>query len=348
MNTAMTTASLIIDLAALAANWKALDAKTGVETAAVVKANGYGLGSGPVAQTLAKAGARTFFVAVAEEGVAVRDALGDGPEICVFSGHMDGDAQVIAGANLIPMINSPEQLVRHRAALPDHRYGIQLDSGMNRLGMEADDWAAVRADVLTDTPRLIMSHLACADEPEHPMNAQQLQAFRDMTDGVDVPRSLSATGGILLGTDYHFDLCRPGIGLYGGEPFVDAQPVVTVDLPVIQVRDVHPGETVGYGNTWTAEAPARIATVAAGYADGIIRAMGPRTALFAGDVACPIRGRISMDLIGVDVSALNNVPDHLQLLNAHQGVDTLAAAAGTIGYEILTSLGARYQRRYLT
>jgi alanine racemase len=236
----MGTGLLQIDLAALAANWRALDAMTAAETAAVVKADGYGLGAARVAQTLATAGARRFFVAVAEEGAVLRDALGPGPEINVFSGHMAGDAPLLRDAGLTPMLNSPEQLARHRGALPDVPYGVQLDSGMNRLGMEPADWAATRAAAEAGPITLVMSHLACADEPGHPANAAQLRTFREMTEGVTAPRSLSATGGILLGPDYHFDLTRPGVGLYGGLPFADAAPVVRLSLPVIQVRDLAP------------------------------------------------------------------------------------------------------------
>lgn len=337
--------TLHIDLGALAANWKSLNALSAGETAAVVKADGYGLGAGLVAQTLAAAGARTFFVAVAEEGVAVRAALGgdlgNGPTIAVFSGHMAGDADLLRTHGLTPMLNGAEQIQRHKAALPDHPYGIQLDSGMNRLGIEPADWAELRHHL---NATLVMSHLACADEPEHAMNAQQLQAFRDMTDGISAPRSLAATGGTVMGPDYHFDLTRPGIGLYGGLPFADADPVVRLDLPVIQTRELSPGETVGYGNSWTATRPSRIATLSAGYADGLIRAMSGKATLWDGDTPCPLVGRVSMDLLTVDVTDLAAVPDHLSLLNAHQTVDDLADAAGTIGYEILTSLGPRYKR----
>jgi alanine racemase len=340
----MGTGLLQIDLAALAANWRALDAMTAAETAAVVKADGYGLGAARVAQTLATAGARRFFVAVAEEGAVLRDALGPGPEINVFSGHMAGDAPLLRDAGLTPMLNSPEQLARHRGALPDVPYGVQLDSGMNRLGMEPADWAATRAAAEAGPITLVMSHLACADEPGHPANAAQLRTFREMTEGVTAPRSLSATGGILLGPDYHFDLTRPGIGLYGGLPFADAAPVVRLSLPVIQVRDLAPGETVGYGCSFTAETQTKIATVSAGYADGLIRAMSGRATLWAGATACLLAGRVSMDLLTVDVTALDTVPDTLDILGPHQTVDDLAEAAGTIGYEILTSLGPRYSR----
>ncbi len=341
----MGTGTLTIDLAALAANWRALDALSGGETGAVVKADGYGLGAPLVARTLASAGARSFFVAVAEEGVALRATLGPTPRIFVFSGHMPGDGDMIRDAGLIPMLNSVEQMTRQIEILPDHPFGLQLDTGMNRLGMEPAEWAALRDIALARNPALIISHLACADEPDHAMNAAQLAAFREMTDGIDTPRSLSATGGILLGPDYHFDLTRPGIGLYGGLPFADAKPVAQLSLPIVQIRDLVPGETVGYGNTWSAERPTRIATLSAGYADGLIRAMGPKATLWHGDTPCPLAGRVSMDLLTVDITDLPQTPTHLDILCPSQTVDDLADAAGTIGYEILTSLGPRYARR---
>lgn len=343
----MSTARLTINLHALAQNWRALDAKTDVETGAVVKADAYGLGAEPVAWALAEEGVRKFFVAAAEEGATVREAVGPEPIVAVFSGHMEGDADLLRNHDLTPLINSPEQFNRHLEALPDHRFGVQLDSGMNRLGLEPADWAELKHKALARDPLVVMSHLACADEPDHPMNRQQLDTFKQMTDGVEVPRSLAATGGTLLGPEFHFDFCRPGIGLYGGMPFAGAKPVVTVDLPVIQVRDVAVGETVGYGNSWTARRPSKIATVAAGYADGLHRAIGGGIDTFAGDQPCPVVGRISMDLITVDVTDLPYKPERLRILNGHQTVDDLAEAAGTIGYEILTSLGSRYSRGYV-
>jgi len=342
----MGTGLLDIDLDALAANWAALDAKTGVETAAVVKADGYGLGVDKVARRLARAGVRRFFVATAEEGVTLRRQLGEGPEINVFSGHMDGDTALLRNARLIPMLNSAGQAARHRAALPDAPYGVQLDSGMNRLGMEPADWAALRADLQAGPLTLAMSHLACSDTPEHPQNAAQLACFTEITQGLRAPRCLAATGGMLLGPAYHFDLCRPGIGLYGGLPFAGAQPVVRLSLPVIQVRDVAPGESVGYGATWVAKRRSNIATVSAGYADGLIRYMSNRAQLWAGDVPCRLAGRVSMDLLTVDVTDLPKVPDHLDILGPQQTVDDVADTAATIGYEILTALGPRYKRSY--
>jgi alanine racemase len=344
----MSTGRLTIDLDALADNWRALDAMSAaeVQTAAVVKADAYGVGVGRAARALAAAGARRFFVAVAEEGWAVRDALGPGPEIGVFSGHMSGDTDMIHDLNLVPMLNSIEQMTRHFEALPGHPFGVQLDSGMNRLGMEPGEWAAVRDLVLGQGPRLLMSHLACADEPDHEMNRQQLDAFRAMTDDCDVPRSFAATGGILLGAEYHFDLTRPGIGLYGGRPFEEARPVVELELPVIQTRDLAMGESVGYGNSYICDRPCRVATVAAGYADGLSRHLSNHGVLFFNDTPCPILGRVSMDLIGVDITHLREEPKALTMIGPHQSVDDVADAAGTIGYEILTQLGPRYARRY--
>ena len=342
----MSTATLTIDLMSIRANWRALSALSAGVTGAVVKANGYGLDAARVSRALAQEGARHFFVAVAEEGAVVRRALGPGPKIYVFSGHMENDTPLIRDHQLTPMINSVDQLLRHVDALPNVEFGVQLDSGMNRLGLEPAEWQAVRDLVLRLRPEILMSHLACADDPQHTMNGQQLREFRDMTDGLNVPRSLAATGGILLGNSYHFELTRPGVGLYGGAPFETAQSVVSLEVPVIQVRDVDTGETVGYSNTWTAPTPRKIATVSAGYADGIMRNLGPNLSLYSDRVACPVVGRISMDLIGVDITLLADTPSSLQLLNSLQSIDDLATAADTIGYEVLTSLGSRYQRRY--
>ena len=341
----MSTGRLIIDLDAVVANWRSLDAMTNCKTAAVVKADAYGLGAANVAKALFKAGVRQFFVAVAEEAAVIREELGPRPEINVFSGHMKGDTDIIRELRLTPMINSVDQLTRHLEALPDHPFGIQLDTGMNRLGMEISEWAAVAELALAQHPTLVMSHLACADEPDHPMNAYQLAQFRKMTDGITVPRSLSATGGILLGPEYHFDLTRPGIGLYGGLPFADAQPVIELDLPVVQIREVAEGEVVGYGNSWQATRPSRIATVSGGYADGITRMLSDRATLYAGDVPCKLVGRVSMDLLTIDVTDVPDEPTKLTLIGPQQTVDDLATQARTIGYEILTQLGARYNRK---
>ena len=342
----MSTGHLTIDLSAIAANWRALNALTSCETAAVIKADAYGLGVDRVAKALAKQGARIFYVAVAEEGAALRQALGEKAQIRVLTGHMRGDTDMIADLGLTPILNSIDQINRHFETLPDRPFGLQLDTGMNRMGLEWDDWAAVAEATLRRKPVVVMSHLACADEADHPMNPYQLDIFHQMTDGITIPRSLAATGGILLGPEYHFDECRPGIGLYGGLPFEDARPVVRLDLPVVQIRDLTTGEVVGYGNSWQAERPTRLATVAAGYADGLLRALSGGVMVWHDNQPCPVVGRISMDLITVDVTDLREDPSALAIICPAQGVDRLAAAAKTIGYEMLTGLGHRYSRRY--
>jgi alanine racemase len=344
----MATGTLTIDLDAIAANWRALDRMSGpgVQTAAVVKADAYGLGITRVVRALANAGARRFFVAASEEGAAVRQALGPGPQVCVLSGHMPGDTEMIGDLDLTPMLNSLDQITRHLESLPGQPFGVQLDTGMNRLGVEELEWQAV-APILVDAgPELLMSHLACADEPDHPLNEAQLKTFLAMTEGTGLPRSLAATGGILLGPRYHFDLTRPGVGLYGGLPFAAAIPSVTLSLPVIQTREVAVGEAVGYGCTWVADRPSVIATVAGGYADGLPRTLSGKAQLWDGDTPCPLVGRVSMDLITVDITHLPEVPKYLDILGPNQPVDALADVAGTIGYELLTALGPRYTRRY--
>ena len=345
----MSAPILTIDLNALTANWRALDRCTasGVQTAAVVKADAYGLGMPRVARALAAAGARRFFVAFAEEGAILRQTLGQGPQICVLSGHMAGDTEMIGDLDLTPMLNSIEQITRHLESLPGHPFGAQLDTGMKRYGMDEAEWEAIAPFVLEASPEMLISQLACGDDPDHAQNEAQLARFHAMTDGTGIPRSLAATAGILLGPRYHFDLTRPGIGLFGGYPYEAALPVVSLSLPVVQARAVMPGELVGYSATWTPEAPSMIATVLGGYADGIMRTLSNRAVLWDGDTPCPVVGRISMDAVTVDISHLETIPRSLDLLGPHQKIDDLAQTAGTIAYEILTGLSSRLERRYV-
>ena len=345
----MAEAVLQIDISAIQDNWRSLNRRTGpnVETGAAVKADGYGLGIKKIAAGLRDAGARTFFVAQAEEGAAVRRALADNSAIYVLGGHMQGDAEPIKAHHLIPTLNSREQFYRHMRLCPDHPFGLQLDTGMNRLGMEPHEFAEILKPAMKAGPSLVMSHLACAEEPGNALNEQQLRCFIELTDGLKVTRSLAATGGILLGPKFHFNLTRPGIGLFGCFPFVAAKPVVQVDIPVIQTRIVNSGEVVGYGGDWTAAQPRKVATISAGYADGIFRMLGNKAVLHANGVACPVVGRISMDLITVDVTDLPEKAEFLQLLGDSQSVDHLADEARTIGHEVLTSFGRRYKRRYV-
>ena len=342
----MATATATINLNAIRKNWQKLRSLSSNDAAAVVKANAYGLGLKKVAEALYVEGARIFFVATAEEGAELRSILGEPSDIYVFSGHMVGDTELIKNYNLIPLINSIEQLSRHSKLLREQKFGVQLDTGMNRLGLEPMEWEASKELTLSLNPVLIMSHLACADEPNHKMNINQLNNFLTLTNKINIKKSLAATGGILLGPEYHFDLTRPGIGIYGCSPMQDCLPVLKIDIPVIQIRNIESGETVGYGNTWTSPSKKRIATISAGYADGIFRTIGKKTRLYFEEIGCPIIGRISMDLIGVDITSLNVEPDRLALINSRQTIDKIADDAGTIGYEFLTSLGQRYKRNY--
>jgi alanine racemase len=342
----MATATATINLNAIRQNWQKLRSISSNDAAAVVKANAYGLGLAQVTKALYAEGARIFFVATVEEGAELRSILGKKPDIYVFSGHMVGDTELIKNYNLIPLINSIEQLSRHSKLLREKKFGVQLDTGMNRLGMEPMEWESVKELALSLNPVLIMSHLACADDPNHKMNSKQLDIFLTLTNKININKSLAATGGILLGPEYHFDLTRPGIGIYGCAPMQDCLPVLKIDIPVIQIRNIESGETVGYGNTWTSPCKKKIATISAGYADGLFRAIGKKAKLYFEEISCPIVGRISMDLIGVDITNLNVEPVRLELINSQQTVDNIAEGAETIGYEFLTSLGNRYSRNY--
>jgi alanine racemase len=213
---------------------------------------------------------------------------------------------------------------------------------MNRLGVTSNDWVkelATGAD-------FIMSHLACADEPSNLENKKQLNKFLQMTSELNIPRSLSATAGILLGNDYHFDLTRPGIGLYGGFPFSDSEHVVSLDIPVIQTKVINKGESIGYGASFIAQKKMTIATISAGYADGIIRSLSKKAIFYHEGIPCRVVGRISMDLITVDISKLENEPNYLNFIGPSQSIDQVAKISNTIGHEILTSLGNRYSRIY--
>lgn len=368
-------ARLSIDLDAIVANWRALDALSppATETAAVVKANAYSCGAAQVAPALARAGVRTFFVALPEEGATLRRAVGPTPVIYILGGypladttnHLDTplsplptggraregarftpDTNLYPAHDLRPVLNSGPQAAAWFRAHPQAACAVQLDTGMNRLGMEAAELATL--GLLPDSVRLVMSHLACADVPDHPQTPAQLAEFLRLTEGLAIPHSLAATAGTLLGPDYQFDLTRPGVGLYGGAPFTAGRPTLSLHLPIIQIRDVAPGETVGYGATWTAPRPACIATLASGYADGLIRAMGTRAVGYIDGQPLPFAGRVSMDLITLDVTDCPAAAPGtmVEVLGPHQGIDDLAAAAGTIGHEVLTSLGSRYARRY--
>ncbi len=347
----MTQPLLTIDLGAIVDNWRALDALSGgAETAAAVKADGYGCGAAEVVAALRSAGCRTFFVATVEEGVRLRVALADG-EVHILNGIADrDDARACIDNALHPCLNHRGQIELWQA-MAGGGCTLQIESGMARLGLPQAEVEALSPGLEV---RLVMSHLACADDgPSNPANRVQRAQF---TEGAMRLRShfpaarlsLAATGGTLLGAEYHFDMVRCGIGIYGGMPFADAAPVVTLTAPILQLREIPAGQSVGYGWTWTAERPSRLATLPVGYADGVHRALSNRATFYIDGKPAPMAGRVSMDLVTLDVTDHPQVQvgDPVEILGPHQSVDDLARAAGTIGYEILTSLGHRYTRRY--
>jgi len=355
---------LTIDLAALARNWQSLDAQAGAaETAAAVKGNAYGLGVEPVVRALSRAGCRTFFVALLEEGSKVRDAAPDAT-IYVLNGLATDLASAHAESGLRPVIGSIGELdewAAYRAAGGHGHAALHVDTGMNRLGVtfdEAEELAADTGLVERLGLTLVMSHLACADTPAHPLNARQLATMQDVR-GLfpGLPVSLANTAGIALGPDYHFDLARPGIGVYGG-PYIEGVPpletVVTAEARIVQIRDVPAGQTVGYGAAQTLARPSRIAILSTGYADGYHRATSSTdshagAATFLHGRAAPLVGRVSMDLMAIDVTDIPQARrgDWVELFGDNMPVAEVATAAGTISYELLTSLGARYARHYL-
>jgi alanine racemase len=342
------TARLDIDLSALAANFRALQARQpGVEIAPVVKADAYGLGAARVAAHLVTQGARTFFVARRDEGVRLRAALGAGPVIYVLDG-LD-DVAVFTTNDLRPVLNTPAQ-VGLWTQTPDLKAALHIDTGMNRLGVRPDELGA-----LPVTPRfsLVMSHLACADEPTHPLNAAQLSAFRAAAQTLPgAPLSLANSAGSFLGADYGFDLVRPGISLYGGGPFgvphPDLLPVAHLHARVLQVRDLKAGESVGYGATFTAPGDMRLATVGLGYADGLLRHFGARGFAVIQTQKRPLAGRVSMDAFSMDISGMDvSVDDWVELFGAQQPIDDVATLSGTVAYEWLTRIGPRVARHYI-
>jgi len=355
-------AILTIDLDALAANWRLLaDRVAPAACAAVVKADAYGTGIERVAPALAAAGCATFFVALPDEGVRLRVLLSDA-EICVFGGAPRGAEDVFARHRLVPVLNSLGDIEAWSAFARTNENPatamLHIDTGMSRLGLPPDELGR-----LADEPdrldgvelRAVLSHLACADEPDHPMNRRQLDAFRTARDRLPTATaSFANSSGIFLGPDFHFDLGRPGIAIYGSAPAPDrpnpmAQ-VVQLQGKILQVREIDSPQTVGYGATHRAGRRERIATIAMGYADGYLRSLSNSGTGYVGDVPVPVVGRVSMDLITFDVTALPESEARpgafIDLISPHNPIDAVAAQAGTISYEILTSLGARYHRVY--
>lgn len=363
---------LTVDLAALTDNWRDIARRSGKSrTAAVVKADAYGLGLEDCGIALYEAGARDFFVALVQEGVTLR-AYAPDARIFVLSGIWPGQEQLFFEHDLVPVLTSEEQLALWMAVVAehgDHPCALQVDTGFNRLGLSMQEALELADDVsrpASFSPVLVLSHLHSGDTPSAPSNKAQLESFQKVSaafEGID--SSLSASAGIFLGEDYHFDLTRPGIALYGGEAIDGMKPLRTVakaEARIIQIRTAGTGDTVSYGATYQLTRPSRLAIVSVGYADGYLRSLsGSGVPLRAGGTQggfgfiaghrIPVVGRITMDLTIFDVTDVpqNEIKtgDYVELFGPNIPLDDVARAAGTIGYEVLTGLGLRHERRYI-
>lgn len=340
---------LRLDQAALLSNWRWLAGKSGAAACgAAVKADGYGLGAREVVQRLVAAGVRDFFVATWAEAHALREVIGPA-SLSVLHGVGAEDMDYAAGTAARPVLNTPEQVRRWRET--GRPCDVMIDTGMNRLGLSAEDVRAGALDSLAI--HTLMSHLACADEPGHPMNMGQRAAFRAVAEQVQAERlSLANSAGICLGERYTFDLTRPGLALYGGIPVRgDAEqrhalkPVASIEAQVLQVRRVPAGGSVGYSATFRAAADLQLAIVNLGYADGFLRQLGQAGHALAGDARCPIRGVVSMDLIAVEVPDEGSVGEG-DWLSFPLDLPTLSDGAGLTQYELLTGLSDRFERRW--
>jgi alanine racemase len=361
------TGVVTVDLDALQNNWRALaNLVAPAECAGVVKADAYGLGAAEVIPALHRAGCRTFFVATPEEGRRAR-LLAPDARLFVLDGLFPGAAPLLLAADVTPVLSSlddAEDWAREAARLGKPlSAALQVDSGLNRLGLSGSDVKALasKPSLLSGLDlQLVMSHLACADDPEHPHNARQRTAFnRRRALLPSVPASLAASDGLMLGASYHYDLVRPGYALYGGQAFrgeaTPVSPVVTIQARIVQVRSLKAGDSVGYSATWHATRPTRLAVIAAGYGDGIARALSAASGKKGGMVMiagqrAPVVGRVSMDLITVDVTDVDGEitrGDLATLVGPGLTIEAMGKAAGTIGYEVLTRLGPRFVRRYI-
>lgn len=362
----MAGACLTIDLARLTGNWQTYRdlCDGGVDVSAVVKADAYGLGATEVGEALWSAGCRRFFVAHGFEGAALRAALPDA-EIFVFHGALAGEETMFWEDRLVPVLGSIEAIERWGKFAETSGYdraALHVDTGMNRLGLSPDETRALFN--IGELPggiklELIMSHLACADDLSSAKNSEQkalfdeLMALRPLSLG-DVPLSLANSAGALMGAGFHYDCVRVGIGLYGGNPFTGRdnplRPVVKLEAEILQTRAVEVGETVSYGATWTAARPSRIATIGVGYADGFLRSGGVKGEVLIDGRRAPIVGRVTMDLIMIDVTELPpqtcQAGAMVQLIGEELTVEEVASWSGTIGYEVLTALGKRFARDY--
>lgn len=354
--------TLTISLDALRRNYRVIrDTASPAAAGAVVKADAYGLGAARIAPALYDEGCRDFFVAHLSEALALRPLLAADIRLYVLNGLQPGTELFCAEAGIIPVLNSIEQVANWSAlGIPAPLPAVlQVDSGMSRLGLspeEARRLASEPALLAGVKPLYLMSHLASADHPDKPQNRRQLAVLRELRDlfpGLGL--CFANSGGVFLGPEFQGDLVRPGIALYGGAPNPLSQgmlsPVVRLEVPVIQTRTVPAGSLIGYGGDYIASTETRLATVEVGYADGLPRSAAGKGAVYYAGVRLPFVGRVSMDSVVVDVSALPpgalRLGSRVELIGPNQTIDQLAEASGTIAYEILTSLGRRYRRVYL-
>jgi alanine racemase len=355
-------AVLEIDVGGIVDNWRLLAQRTTpAECAAVVKADGYGLGASVVSAALAAAGCRRFFVATLDEGLALRKTLPRCCQIIVLNGPVPGSGEEFAAADLVPVLNHPGQIAEWqsiaagRGPLPAM---LHVDTGMARLGLTQREFEGLAEELCQPGAirwQALISHLACADEPDHPLNRDQRARFVALRQRMEqVPASLAASSGIFLGREYHLDLVRPGAALYGVNPQPGCpnpmRQIVRLKARILQIRKVDRGQPVGYGATHVMAAAGRLATVAVGYADGWMRSLSQRGFGSTGGQRVPLLGRVSMDLTVFDVSTVDpsiaRPGGFIELIGCDYGVDAVAADAGTIGYEILTALGQRHHRIY--
>ncbi len=354
-------AVVTVDLDAIVSNYKLLrETANAAVTGAVVKADAYGLGMARVAPALAAAGCEVFFVAHVSEGIQLRKLLSNA-EIHILNGLLSGAEAAYSDHRLIPVLGSLNEIDRWNAHCGDTSLDcdIHIDTGMLRLGLPPDELDALAADVnrlQSLDIQLVMSHFASADVEGTDQSARQLAAFRAARKKLPMGRtSFANSAGIFLGGDFLGDVVRPGIALYGCNPTPWAanpmRPVVSLSARILQVRQVAPGESVSYGATHVVDKPGKIATVAAGYADGYLRSLSGAGYGFIDAVRVPILGRVTMDMIMLDVTDVAEDKCRpgmaVELLGAQVTVDDVAHAAGTIGHEVMTGLGARYHRRYI-
>lgn len=357
---------ITVNIGKITENYKKIQSLTGdgCEVAAVVKANAYGCGIAPVSEALYAQGARQFFVATLPEGLELRTIIGDEASIYVLNGLNPEYVALYAQERIAPILNSVPEIETYAKLCQDRQKNlpaiIHIDTGMNRLGLDQSEreWLTKNQDHLKDIDlQYVMSHFASSDQKDHPMNKAQYAAFETASANFkNIKKSLANSSGIFRTDKYHFDQVRPGMCLYGLNPTPEQenpmQAALELTVPVLQVKEAQAGETCGYNATYRFEKNTKLAIVPNGYADGFLRSLSNKGTLYWKNYACPVRGRVSMDLTIIDLSAIpeNELPEpgeHIEVFGQNQSADDLAKACDTIGYEMLTSLSRRHKRLYI-